>query len=336
MSDSEGGPPIKVFQQILAQNYTNVALVALLFWDHITTLDREVELVWSTRWSLGKILFILNRYIPAANLFVLLFSYTYPSFPINGYAGSSLSSYQAVTKSRSCVAWSIIDDWLSLLSMAVVDVLLMLRITAMWDRNKIVRWILLPLFIITMGGMTAAIVNITVTAKQDEFPPSIRPCVVSFENTHLASTFFYSSMFFDTTIMLLTVARLVPMLRAGTLGPLLKVLQTDGYIYFAVLFMTATANIIVLQLASGPAKAMLITLHRVSSAMMCSRMVLNMRSHLLVQTQESTHTGQGEIELTKISIIDFARVTTRTEKSSTTQGTSTDGRTGQSGASSSV
>lgn len=32
----------------------------------------------------------------------------------------------------------------------------------------------------------------------EDFPPSIRPCVVSFTGVQLASTFFYSAMAFDT------------------------------------------------------------------------------------------------------------------------------------------
>lgn len=40
---------------------------------------------------------------------------------------------------------------------------------------------------------------------------------------------------------------------------------------------------------------------------MCSRIVLNMRSFLLVQTECSTVTG--EIELTHVSVIEFAQRT---------------------------
>lgn len=42
-------------------------------YEHSTTLDLEVELIWKKRWSIVKVLFILNRYLGEA-LFIYLAS----------------------------------------------------------------------------------------------------------------------------------------------------------------------------------------------------------------------------------------------------------------------
>ncbi|KAF8893893.1 hypothetical protein BD779DRAFT_958989 [Infundibulicybe gibba] len=43
--------------------YVNLAALILLFYDHITTLDKEVERIWTLPWRLPKCLFLMNRYL---------------------------------------------------------------------------------------------------------------------------------------------------------------------------------------------------------------------------------------------------------------------------------
>ncbi|TFY57578.1 hypothetical protein EVG20_g8490 [Dentipellis fragilis] len=38
--------------------------LVLLFYDHILTFPDEVELIWRSRWSVSKVIFLMNRYIP--------------------------------------------------------------------------------------------------------------------------------------------------------------------------------------------------------------------------------------------------------------------------------
>ncbi|EKM83112.1 hypothetical protein AGABI1DRAFT_125591 [Agaricus bisporus var. burnettii JB137-S8] len=43
--------------------WTDIAAVVLVGYECLITMDMEVELVWKSRWSLTKILYLLNRYI---------------------------------------------------------------------------------------------------------------------------------------------------------------------------------------------------------------------------------------------------------------------------------
>ncbi|RXW24244.1 hypothetical protein EST38_g1627 [Candolleomyces aberdarensis] len=38
----------------------------VVVYDHLSTLDLEIELIWKKKWSLIQILFIINRYVPDA------------------------------------------------------------------------------------------------------------------------------------------------------------------------------------------------------------------------------------------------------------------------------
>ncbi|KAJ2922514.1 hypothetical protein H1R20_g14575, partial [Candolleomyces eurysporus] len=42
------------------------AATTVVVYDHLSTLDLEIELVWKKKWTLIQILFIINRYVPDA------------------------------------------------------------------------------------------------------------------------------------------------------------------------------------------------------------------------------------------------------------------------------
>ncbi|KAF8993422.1 hypothetical protein BDQ17DRAFT_138403 [Cyathus striatus] len=56
---------IDVLNRLVASRYINGGLLAVLLWDHLTTLDREVQLIWKSRGKLRWMLrsaFFLTRY----------------------------------------------------------------------------------------------------------------------------------------------------------------------------------------------------------------------------------------------------------------------------------
>ncbi|PIL27461.1 hypothetical protein GSI_10610 [Ganoderma sinense ZZ0214-1] len=42
--------------------YAELASSMIILFDHVLTLDQEIELFWHAQWSLGKLLFLINRY----------------------------------------------------------------------------------------------------------------------------------------------------------------------------------------------------------------------------------------------------------------------------------
>ncbi|KAJ2912639.1 hypothetical protein MD484_g7771, partial [Candolleomyces efflorescens] len=43
-----------------------IAATVVVLYDHLSTLDLEIELVWKKKWSLVQVLFLINRYLPDA------------------------------------------------------------------------------------------------------------------------------------------------------------------------------------------------------------------------------------------------------------------------------
>ncbi|KAF8513395.1 hypothetical protein JB92DRAFT_2924187 [Gautieria morchelliformis] len=56
------------YYQYSPTKYGAVAALAMLTYDYALTFDDEFEFVWKRRWSLGKILFIFNRYFGLLSL----------------------------------------------------------------------------------------------------------------------------------------------------------------------------------------------------------------------------------------------------------------------------
>ncbi|KAF8134204.1 hypothetical protein K438DRAFT_1883440 [Mycena galopus ATCC 62051] len=52
----------------LALNYAQVSSVAILVFDYALTFNLEVSLIWGSKWSLPKVLFLLSRYSPVIDV----------------------------------------------------------------------------------------------------------------------------------------------------------------------------------------------------------------------------------------------------------------------------
>ncbi|KAI0919471.1 hypothetical protein AcV5_001525 [Taiwanofungus camphoratus] len=54
---------VAIFSQAIVQHYCAVAVTALVFYDYITTIVAEIELVWCRKFTAPSILYIMIRYL---------------------------------------------------------------------------------------------------------------------------------------------------------------------------------------------------------------------------------------------------------------------------------
>ncbi|KAJ8701312.1 hypothetical protein PTI98_000114 [Pleurotus ostreatus] len=55
-------------RDIQTTRYAQLASSSIIIFDHLATFSDEVELIWSSSWSIGKVLFIINRYYGLASV----------------------------------------------------------------------------------------------------------------------------------------------------------------------------------------------------------------------------------------------------------------------------
>ncbi|EJD35253.1 hypothetical protein AURDEDRAFT_175677 [Auricularia subglabra TFB-10046 SS5] len=113
---------------LLASSFANaqvvvcveVATATLFFYDYLTTLSSEVELVWLGKWGAGKILFLLGRYVMWPELMMVFYYALFKDAPTN---------------CRFAVTYSL---WSVLIGITVGDVILVLRTWAVCDTSRTV------------------------------------------------------------------------------------------------------------------------------------------------------------------------------------------------------
>jgi len=116
-----------------------LASLVLLFYDYLCTFDQEVERVWLRPCSLGKSLFILNRYLPLISLTLV-------------YIGFKIS-----LSAEGCRRLYTTTAWVSHFEISIAQAILYLRTIALWARN---RWILRSLVVLWMSiGVPSIVVT---------------------------------------------------------------------------------------------------------------------------------------------------------------------------------
>ncbi|KAK0494037.1 hypothetical protein EDD18DRAFT_379732 [Armillaria luteobubalina] len=100
--------------------YAYVAGLTISIWDLCVTMDSEITHVWCRKWSLGKALFLLNRYIPPGIL-ALEFYYAANHAPNNAGVSAESPSYYL--------------DTINIILVAVTQVILALRTYALYLTN---------------------------------------------------------------------------------------------------------------------------------------------------------------------------------------------------------
>ncbi|KAG8814464.1 hypothetical protein FRC17_001113 [Serendipita sp. 399] len=62
-----GPPTLRLIREAawaaLVTRYTNYAAITVIAWDMLLTFSAEVELIWSSRIGLLKIIYLFNRYV---------------------------------------------------------------------------------------------------------------------------------------------------------------------------------------------------------------------------------------------------------------------------------
>ncbi|KDR73884.1 hypothetical protein GALMADRAFT_593325 [Galerina marginata CBS 339.88] len=111
---------------IQAARYARLASGSIMTFDYAMTFDREVDLIWKSKWSFVKILFLTNRY------------YALGSVIYNNYV--FLTSNLDTTVCANFYQW---QSWTGLIGSMLTEGILQLRVYALYANNK---WIIAIVF----------------------------------------------------------------------------------------------------------------------------------------------------------------------------------------------
>ncbi|KAF8908672.1 hypothetical protein CPB85DRAFT_1309091 [Mucidula mucida] len=269
-----------------ATRFAFVAGLTILVYDIVLTLAAEITRVWGHRWSLGKALFLLNRYIPPIVLAFNLYSaLCVPSANLN-----------------FCHTYFVISAVFNIICIAIVQVILALRTYALYLSNfaLLLSLMLLPTLLVMGLGFWMYVHWVVVdpiTTSSASGDPGCFNVHCTGDAMMCRAVWIIMNCYniaFDSGILALTIFKyfqihklrneshvhLEPELGrvlAAFESTFLKTLFQDGFLFYAAIAGIAIANITLMSLApsslmhvlAGPTQALRSTL--------CSRLFLNLR-----------------------------------------------------------
>jgi len=272
-------PLLKSILAGFATKDTTWAAVTVLCYDYLLTFNDERSLVWSSKWSIAKILFLLTRYSPFIDIILAIELET----------GTFRSA-------KTCHALYLTATVVEVLGISIAEAILILRTWALWDRSR-------PIIISLSAGLTVAIAlsvamlslflsSITFIVEEDI-------CILTEASKAFAVAFvFVAVLLFETTVLILTAIKAWHHLR-HTHSDLATVIYRDGLCFFLFINLFSIANVLVLTNSAHVSPDLMLTLQRVMHSILSGRLLINMRQ----QTARRVITNEVKLE----SQVVFAR-----------------------------
>jgi len=253
-------------RQVQAQAYLGIAGFCLLVYDMVITWDIEINLVWPAPLSLVKVLFLFNRYVvPGVYIWnVYMLSGTVTSVPNDSY----------------CFQFFVVNLAMqSITTNGVGATLILLRVYALYNRNKRILALLIFLLLAELG-MTLGVSMYASVANRDQmvFEPIFGTCALLSHLSWLWVVFLFMIVY-DITVFVLILYKTWEHVRvAHSQTSLLSAMLYDGLAYFALMLAAETLNLVAFSSFSATLYLVGLQIMWCINTMMVSRIYLNLRS----------------------------------------------------------
>ncbi|KAF8647826.1 hypothetical protein AX16_006528 [Volvariella volvacea WC 439] len=206
-----------------AVNRSSVASLAFLVWDIIITFDEEVKVIWPNPCSYSKVLYFFVRYLALIVQISILF------------VGTELSPALNFTE-YDCFIWQVWQGAGAFAILSATDLVLILRVHALYRGNTIVRVFLAVIFVGELVVMATGLIYAIPDIKYDHL------CRVT-QNPPIFLAVAAAPIGFQTILFLLTGWKFIQAIRAGWGDvPLIQLLMRDGTWAFFLLFLVLLAE----------------------------------------------------------------------------------------------
>ncbi|EFI27446.1 hypothetical protein CC1G_14918 [Coprinopsis cinerea okayama7 len=222
---------------IFINTSVQIAATTILYCDYFETIEREVALIWQTKLSVGKVLFLTTRYCSYSGISIALYLDRGMKVP--------LSRCEALY--HVYLAFSIASSE-GILAMTVHALL------SGGQRRRVVRVarVALLVFISTCITTALVLVNIYVAKGFKTIPPTWWEPRCRWQDTHSIYLYACYYILFILEFFLATTALTLGLRKyRRSRSPLLTVIYRDGGAYYLILMALTAANILFTKLIDG-------------------------------------------------------------------------------------
>ncbi|KAG1735116.1 uncharacterized protein EDB91DRAFT_1250644 [Suillus paluster] len=250
---------------IQTAKYCNVAGLGVLIFDYFLTLEPEVRWTWNRRWDVGRIVFVLARYMP--------------------FAAAGMTSYAAIATraNEDCSHFSRASNAIHIISIVAAEGLLIIRTYAFWKRNKkflIVLVVLAAICITCAVTITQVVDNIVSTpANPSDDNPGFKDPPTSnctFEAGRSSAIQYGFLVAYELLLMSLTVFKKYKDYRDSN-SRLVKAVFQGGVLYMTAIIFVSVANIVIMSAVPASYDMMMDVPQLVLHSMLASRVLFNLR-----------------------------------------------------------
>jgi hypothetical protein len=217
------------FKTALVNRYITLAFATLVLYNHLITLDIEVERIWTLKWGLPKVLFLTSRYVVPPLLMITVIGQI--GYPL-------LFSF--------CKFEVQFGTPIVILSLVTAQLVLLMRVSALYGHNKFWLSFLLCFFTCQLAVVIAATV-ITIKMQTPELYYQFIPgCWYNYNVTQSSLRWEYSwwipFICFDGVLLILTLIKAFSYWDHN-FNPTIRLLARDSIVYFAIMFGCVVMNI---------------------------------------------------------------------------------------------
>ncbi|CAE6536840.1 unnamed protein product [Rhizoctonia solani] len=261
-----------IVYHLVAAKYFMLASFIFMVYDHIITFAEEVDCIWQREWTGATWLFALNRYLTELQFIVNLVSFHNPHWTGKVCAhGPQLNG---------CVDFIPFAGASTLVSIAIAEIILILRTYALYQRNKYI----LGLLAFFWTGQMIVMGTTMRHPTRVELPEGLVGCIQG-GNGSYAAAFWLAPLATDSIIFGLTMFRSLQYIyKARYRVPLIHVIVRDGVLYFTVILSANLLNCLLYYLAPPSLKVIGASFSQIITVAMLSRLQLNLRSESVCST----------------------------------------------------
>jgi len=230
-------------------------------YDHSLTFGDEVEYVWRSRWSFPKGLFLFIRYLVPVVMI------------INTHQMSGLA--QPILSDKFCTVWICTAAYLALISIAIGNFIVLLRLWVLWDRNRrLMGWTIVYYVLTQIGAVACSTISIGKMVDAISFQRSLHICIITSRSDF--ALLWAPGIFFEVMVFATACWNALERPRDRN-SPFVRAMYRDGLAYFLVLFSLRMCNMMLAIFA--PISLMFIGVFFIwcSTTVTLARLVINLR-----------------------------------------------------------
>ncbi|TDL25275.1 hypothetical protein BD410DRAFT_785162 [Rickenella mellea] len=247
--------PHEVLESFIQRTFVNriitVAAFVLLVWDYLILLPEEVSLIWPSRWTLSKCLFLMNRYLVVVDPLMLIYVL------MIGNDEHVLSEYN------------------ELISNELWPGILILRTYAVWGCKLNKHLTILFLLYLCLIGPDFWAAHKYLAGLQVVIVPGAPGCALVATNRWVWWPIM-QLMVIESVLIILLAYKAFQHFRVGRTS-LITIMYYDGLLYFICIQVTLVANLVVVLVTTVALKSFLVNLQRVLHSVLCTRILLHIR-----------------------------------------------------------